>query len=91
MTGHTPASMVCSDCEEDRHVACIDAERLDCACGCVGYVECATCFEWVILVADDPEDPSYSHGECCTWAYIDYFNGTFRLDLSSAATGGDGR
>ena len=80
----TPILQRCDDPENDQHQFCIDAERLDCECGCVGYLNCATCGELVFLVADDPEDPSYSHGECCTWGYVDYFDGTIRLDLSHA-------
>lgn len=79
---------LCADCRVGPdHVACIEAERHWCGCQCVAWIDCDTCGEPVILMADDPDDPSYSHGECCTWGYIDMFDGAIRLDLRETADG----
>lgn len=78
---------LCLDCRHGDHVSCIDAERSDCGCQCVAWIDCDTCDSAVILMADDPDDTSYSHGECCTWGYVDTFDGCIRLDLSGATNG----
>ena len=81
----TRMGIFCADCRDGDHVECIEAEREDCICQCAAWVDCDTCGEAVVLMADDPDDSSYSHGECCTWAYVDTVAGAIRLDLSTGA------
>jgi hypothetical protein len=73
--------IVCHECRTGVHVRCIDRDDRLCTCTCAGYTSCDTCGGLVVLVADDADDSSYAHGECCTWAYVDTFEGTIRLDL----------
>lgn len=80
---------LCAPCTATEHDRCIDLGEYqrDCRCGCAGIVNCPTCGNDVVLFADDPEDPSYAHGECCTWGWADTFDGCIRLDLSASDSG----
>lgn len=75
---------VCDPCGADDHDRCT-AESLGdgCVCPCTGTVECPTCGKTVVLYADaDVEETGLSHGECCNWMWADWWDGTFRFDLS---------
>lgn len=73
---------LCLECRCGDHVPCIDADRTSCGCMCAAWTECDTCRGLVILWADDEDDSSFAHGECCTWGYVETFEGAIRLDLS---------
>lgn len=84
---------MCAPCQRGEHYDCIDvAPTTDgsCHCRCVGYVCCPTCESDVVLWSEDEpnaEDPSgIASGHCCHWMWADWWEGTFRYDLSGKAT-----